>query len=81
MEWNIALKESYFQVISKSEEDLSNSELKSDQVATDGGLIIWATLGSNHLGESYGVYTITPNNTYFTFYDTNLATQFSGKRC
>ena len=51
-------------------------------MATDGGLIIWAALGSNHLGESYGVYnTITMNNTYFTFYDTNLATQFSGKRC
>ena len=62
--------------------DLSNSELKSDQVATDGGLIIWAALGSNHLGESSGVYnTITTNNIYFTFYDTNLATQFSGKRC
>ena len=40
-------------------------------MATDGGLIIWATLGSNHLGESSGVYnTITMNNTYFTFYDT-----------
>ena len=77
----LPLKESYFQVISKNEEDLSNSELKSDQVATDGGLIIWATLGSNHLGESYGYNTITMNNTYFTFYDTNLATQFSDKRC
>ena len=40
-------------------------------MATDGGLIIWAALSSNHLGESYGVYnTITMNNTYFTFYNT-----------